>query len=252
MNILGVIPARYESTRFPGKPLALINGKTMVQRVYEQVKKASKITDVIIATDDNRIMENVSGFGGKSMLTSKLHLNGTSRCYEVFEKANSLNPDFYDAVVNIQGDEPFIEPEQINQVCNILISKKAGIATLAKKIVDVNELFNSNIVKVVFGVTGTAIYFSRSPIPFLRAYEKNDWLKHTDYYKHIGIYGFNNSTLHEIISMKPGKLESIESLEQLRWLENGIEITIDITDFESVGIDTPEDLKNLLTKFEKK
>lgn len=246
MNILGVIPARYESTRFPGKPLALINGKTMIQRVYEQVIKTSKITDVIIATDDIRIMENVSGFGGKAMLTSKSHLNGTSRCYEVFEKANSQNPDFYDAVINIQGDEPFIEPEQINQVCDILIMKKSGIATLAKKIDNVDDLFNPNIVKTVFGVSGSALYFSRSPIPFLRAYEKDVWLKHADYYKHIGIYGFIKSTLHEIIRMKPGRLESMESLEQLRWLENGVKITIDITDFESIGIDTPEDLKKLI------
>lgn len=246
MNILGVIPARYESTRFPGKPLALINGKTMIQRVYEQVIKTSKITDVIIATDDIRIMENVSGFGGKAMLTSKSHLNGTSRCYEVFEKANSQNPDFYDAVINIQGDEPFIEPEQINQVCDILIKKKSGIATLAKKIDNVDDLFNPNIVKIVFGVSGSALYFSRSPIPFLRAYEKDVWLKHADYYKHIGIYGFIKSTLHEIIRMKPGRLESMESLEQLRWLENGVKITIDITDFESIGIDTPEDLKKLI------
>lgn len=246
MNILGVIPARYESSRFPGKPLALINGKTMIQRVYEQVKKTSKITDVIIATDDKRIMENVSSFGGKAMLTSTTHLNGTSRCYEVFEKTNLQKPEYYDAVVNIQGDEPFIEPEQINQVCDLLINKKAGIATLAKKIENVEDLFNPNTVKTVFGTTGSALYFSRSPIPFLRTYEKNDWLNHANYYKHIGIYGFTKSTLQEIVLMKPSKLEVAESLEQLRWLENGIQITIDVTDFESIGIDTPEDLEKLI------
>lgn len=246
MNILGVIPARFESSRFPGKPLALINGKTMIQRVYEQVKKASKITDVIIATDDKRILENVSGFGGKAILTSTSHLNGTSRCYEVFEKVNSQQPDFYDAVVNIQGDEPFINPEQINQVCDILIKKKSGIATLAKKIIDVDNLFDPNIVKTVFGVNGNALYFSRSPIPFLRSYEKNDWLKHANYYKHIGIYGFAKATLMKIVNLKPGKLEQSESLEQLRWLENELEITIDVTDFESIGIDTPEDLEKLI------
>jgi len=248
MKILGVIPARYASSRFPGKPLAVINGKTMIQRVFEQVKQASKITDVIIATDDSRIMETVSGFGGLAMLTSSSHLNGTSRCAEVFDKANTQKPNFYDGVVNIQGDEPFIDPEQINQLCDILIKKKAGIATLAKKIGNDDDLFNPNTVKVVFGVDGLALYFSRSPIPFIRNHDKSTWLKNASFYKHIGIYGFAKSTLAEIVSLEPAKLELVESLEQLRWLENGLEITVEITDFESVGIDTPEDLEKLINK----
>lgn len=246
MNILGIIPARYASSRFPAKPLVDIKGKTMIQRVYEQVKKSSMITDVIVATDDKRILDNVIAFGGKAMLTSTSHLNGSSRCYEVFEKINVQSPGFYKAVVNIQGDEPFIDPRQINQVCNLLINKKAGIATLAKEIENTEDLFNPNIVKVVFGRKQHAIYFSRSPIPFVRSKEKKDWLKHASFYKHIGIYGFSAGTLSEIVKLKPGKLELSESLEQLRWIGNGIEISVDITEFESVGIDTPEDLKKLI------
>ncbi len=248
MNILGVIPARYASSRFPGKPLAEIKGKTMIQRVYEQAKKSSKITDVIIATDDQRIVDNALTFGGEVVLTSKSHLNGTSRCHEVLELKNSQRPGFYDAVINIQGDEPFIDPGQIDQVCNILINRKAAIATLAKKIEETEDLFNPNIVKVVFDKKQKALYFSRSPIPFVQSQPKEDWLKHATFYKHIGIYGFSTDILKKIVMLKVGKYEHLESLEQLRWLENGIDITVDITEFESVGIDSPEDLQKLINK----
>lgn len=250
MNILGIIPARYDSSRFPGKPLAMINGKSMIQRVFDQVKKSSRINEVIVATDDVRILDHVKDFGGNVMLTSPNHLNGTLRCYEVFEKTNSLNPGFYSAVVNIQGDEPFINPEQIDQVCNTLTNKNAAIATLAKTIDDKEELFSENTVKVVFSNTKKAIYFSRNPIPFMRSCEKKDWLSNATFYKHIGIYGFSSKILEHIVALKPTKLELAESLEQLRWLENGLEIDIDITNYESIGIDTPEDLKNLLTMLE--
>lgn len=246
MNILGIIPARYDSSRFPGKPLAMINGKSMIQRVYEQVKKSSKINEVIVATDDERILNHVKDFGGNAILTLPNHLNGTSRCYEVFEKANSLKPDFYSAVVNIQGDEPYINPEQINQVCNTLTNKNALIATLAKAIEDKEELFSENTVKVVFSNTKKALYFSRNPIPFMRSLKKQEWLNNATYYKHIGIYGFSTKILAQIVALKPANLELVESLEQLRWLENGLEIDIDLTSYESVGVDTPEDLQKLI------
>ncbi len=246
MNILGIIPARYGSSRFPGKPLAEIRGKTMIRRVYDQVKKSKLITEVVVATDDQGIYDEVISFGGKVMLTSADHLNGTTRSHEVFEKFDKGNPGFYQAVVNIQGDEPFIAPEQINQVCNLLIDKKAGIATLAKKIESTEVLFDPNVVKLVMSNSGSAIYFSRNPIPFVRNSEKKDWLKQGNFYKHIGIYGFSAAILHEIVKLPVGKLEISESLEQLRWLENNKEILVDITDFESIGIDTPEDLKKLI------
>ncbi len=248
MNILGIIPARYASSRFPGKPLAKIGGKTMIQRVYEQAKKSSKIDGVIIATDDQRIIDNVLSFGGKVMLTSKSHLNGSSRCLEVFEKIDLQNPGYYQAIVNIQGDEPFIDPSQIDKVCDVLIKQKASIATLVKVIEDAEELFNPNTVKVVFGNDNKALYFSRSPIPYVRGNEKKDWLRNATFHKHIGIYGFSADVLKRIVKMKPGNYEIFESLEQLRWLENGIEIVVDITEIESVGIDTPEDFEKLINK----
>jgi 3-deoxy-manno-octulosonate cytidylyltransferase (CMP-KDO synthetase) len=246
MNILGIIPARYGSSRFPGKPLAEIRGKTMVQRVYEQVKKAESISEVIVATDDQRIFNEVESFGGKVMLTSTNHLNGTSRSHEVFKNLDKNNTGFFQAIVNIQGDEPFIAPQQINQVCKLLIEKNADIATLAKKIESSEVLFDPNVVKLVMSNSGSALYFSRNPIPFVRNSEKQNWLKQGSFYKHIGIYGFSVATLNEIVEIPTGKLEVLENLEQLRWLENGKEILVDITDFESIGIDTPEDLKKLI------
>lgn len=247
MKILGVIPARYASSRFPGKPLAEIRGKTMIKRVYEQAKKSSKLTDVIIATDDKRIAEAAMAFGSEVVLTSTSHLNGTSRCHEALEIKNSQKQDSYDAIINIQGDEPFINPAQIDQVCDILINRNAVVATLAKEIEKAEELFNTNVVKVVFGNKQQALYFSRNPIPFVRSHPKEEWLQQASFYKHIGIYGFSTDILKRIVKMKTGKLEILESLEQLRWLEKGIEIVVGITEFESVGIDTPDDLKNLLT-----
>jgi 3-deoxy-manno-octulosonate cytidylyltransferase (CMP-KDO synthetase) len=248
MNILGIIPARYASSRFPGKPLALINGKSMIQRVYEQVSKSKSISKVIVATDDDGIVDTVTGFGGEVMRTNGEHTNGTSRCFEVYDKLNSGNPGFYDAVINIQGDEPFIDPLQVDMLCDLIANKNAQIATLAKKINAADELFNPNIIKLVFGENKNVLYFSRSPIPFNRNIDKDEWVKNCDYYKHIGIYGFKSEVFHEINKLVPSKLEEAESLEQLRWLENGYQIKADITEIETIGIDSPDDLRKLINK----
>lgn len=240
MKIVGIIPARYASTRFPGKPLVEIDGKTMIQRVCEQVAK-SNLDDAVVATDDVRIADCVRSFGGKVVMTDESHPNGTCRCEEALTQ---LGVD-YNAVVNIQGDEPFIEPEQINQIAELLKSG-AEIATLVKKIEDEITLNDTNKPKVVIGEGGRALYFSRQTIPFLRDVPKSDWLKTTSFYKHIGIYGYQSKVLRELVKLKPGKLEDLEKLEQLRWLENGFIIMATETEFETVGIDTPEDLEKLL------
>jgi len=246
MKILGVIPARYQSTRFPGKPLAMINGKTMIRRVYEQALKSSGLTDVVIATDDQRIFSEVESFGGKVFPSKTEHLNGTTRCFEVFKHYNENNSGNYHGLINIQGDEPYIKPEQINAVANLLKDNNTEVATLAKKITHNDELLNPNIVKIVFSKTNSALYFSRSAIPFLRSAKNSEWLKHTNYHKHIGIYGFSKQAISKIEKLEPTILEISESLEQLRWLENDMHIKVDITDFESFGIDTPEDLEKLI------
>ncbi|PLX07961.1 MAG: 3-deoxy-manno-octulosonate cytidylyltransferase [Marinilabiliales bacterium] len=246
MNIIGIIPARYQSSRFPGKPLAKIGNKTMIQMVYEQASKAKKLCKIVVATDDARIAETVNQFNGEVILTRKDHLNGTSRCFEVFEQYDSENPDFYTGIVNIQGDEPFINPSQIDQLCDLLTSKGAPIATLAKEINSSQDLFDPNTVKLVFNNDKEVLYFSRNPLPYARNIEQSKWLENHQYYKHIGIYGFNSTTFNEINKLKLSPLEAMESLEQLRWLENGNKIIVDITDIESFGIDTPEDLEKLI------
>ncbi|NOY51588.1 MAG: 3-deoxy-manno-octulosonate cytidylyltransferase [Chlorobi bacterium] len=248
MNILGIIPARYASSRFPGKPLALINGKSMIQRVYEQVSKSKSISKTVVATDDDRIVDAVINFGGEVMSTSAEHPNGTSRCFEVYKKLDSEKPGFYDAVVNIQGDEPFIEPSQIAMLCSLISKKNTQIATLAKKIIATDELFNPNVVKLVFGLHKNVLYFSRNPIPFNRNIDEDGWAENCDYYKHIGIYGFKPEVFDEINQLTPSKLEETENLEQLRWLENGYQIKADITETETIGIDSPEDLRKLINK----
>ena len=240
INIIGIIPARYQSSRFPGKPLIDINGKTMIRRVYEQVTKAKRINKVIVATDDERIYNHVRSWDGNVKMTASNHQSGTDRIAEV---ANQL--EGVDFVVNIQGDEPFIHPQQIDQLCDF-ISKSSNftIATLAKKIADADQLLNPNVVKVVFNQHQKALYFSRLPIPFQQR-EKKDWLLHADYFKHLGIYAFRWKTLLKITNLPLGKLEKVESLEQLRWLEAGLDIGVAITKMESVSIDTPDDLKKL-------
>lgn len=241
--LLAVIPARYASTRFPGKPLVEIRGKTMIQRVYEQVTQATQVDQAVVATDDERIFQHVQSFGGKVVLTRADHPSGTDRCAEVAR----LFPDA-DWVLNVQGDEPFVQPEQVDLLAQTLRnSAHGGIATLAKKISDPALLSNPNVVKVVFSEAAGALYFSRHPIPLVRGVDDvNDWLSKHSFYKHIGLYGFRRSTLLEVADLPPSPLERAESLEQLRWLEHGYRIAIGVTELETVGIDTPEDLQRVL------
>lgn len=241
MKIIGIIPARYASTRFPGKPLIDIGGKSMIQRVYEQAQKASLLTDVIVATDDIRIEKHVQSFGGKVVMTSEAHQSGTDRCFEAIQK---FDKDA-DIVINIQGDEPFIQPEQIDQVASCFDSTEVQIATLVKKIINDEDLFNINIPKVVLNTSGDAIYFSRQTIPFIRGKEENKWLNSHLFYKHIGIYAYRTKILAEITCLQQSSLELAEGLEQLRWIENGYKIRTKTTDFENVAIDVPDDLKKL-------
>lgn len=238
MSILGIIPARYASTRFPGKPLADIGGKSMIQRVYEQATKA-RLNKVVVATDDNRILEHVQGFGGYAVMTAGTHESGTDRCFEAYQQ----NGEEFQFVINIQGDEPFIQPEQINLLADLLQDTSVQLGTLIKKIHTAEELYNTNLPKVITDNHGQALYFSRQTIPFLRNVPAADWLLHHTFYKHIGIYGYRTDILEQITRLPVGHLEKCESLEQLRWLENGFKIRTAITDVENLGIDTPEDLE---------
>ena len=237
MKVVGIIPARYASTRFPGKPLALIKGKTMIRRVCEQAWK-SKLDAVVVATDDVRIADEVMSFGGRYVLTSPNHRSGTDRCCE----ALGLLDENYGAVVNIQGDEPFIDPEQINLLVDLITCDDTPLASLAKPIEDEEELFSPNTVKVVMNNEGKALYFSRNPIPFVRNVEKEKWLVVSAFYKHIGIYAYKSEALRKVAAMPLSDLELAESLEQLRWLENGLSIRMAVTKSENVSIDTPADL----------
>lgn len=240
MKFLGLIPARYASTRFPGKPLADIAGKPMIQRVYERV--ASLLDDVCVATDDDRIFQVVQDFGGKAVMTSPDHRSGTDRCYEALKKTEG---DF-DVVINIQGDEPFIKPSQIELLKACFEDEKTQIATLVKPFpanVDFEVLFNPHTPKVILSASREALYFSRSVIPYIRGKHHTDWLKSHVFYKHIGIYAYKSGVLGEITALPQSPLELAESLEQLRWIENGYTIKVGITDEETMGIDTPEDLE---------
>ena len=275
MKILGVIPARFASTRFPGKPLVMIEGKTMIQRVYEQAKKCESLSKVVVATDDARIFNHVIAFGGEAMMTNDNHQSGTDRCAEVVEKLNfdiqtaHLDSDeavvfdkikpkregIFTAVINIQGDEPFIDPEQIEKIADILRGGFSGedanqaaafdIATLAIELDNQEDIDNPNVVKAVFGENGRAVYFSRSPIPYLRGIDKELWADSGQFFKHIGLYGYKTRVLLAISKLPKSLLEEIESLEQLRWLENGYSIGVAETELETIGIDTPEDLKKI-------
>ena len=241
MKFIGIIPARYESTRFPGKPLALLNYKPMIQWVYENVGKT--LENVWVATDDDRIYNAVNEFGGKAVKTATNHRSGTDRCAEAARIiADEIN---FDVVINIQGDEPFIQPNQI-ELLKSCFTKKTEIATLIKKIETSEELFNPNRPKVVLDKQKYALYFSRSSIPFARDEEEKNWLSVTTFWAHIGMYAYKSDVLQKITKLNPGKLELAESLEQLRWLENGFKIKTAVTDHQSIGIDTPEDLDNAL------
>jgi 3-deoxy-manno-octulosonate cytidylyltransferase (CMP-KDO synthetase) len=239
MNFAGIIPARYESTRFPGKPLALLNHKPIIQWVFENVSRA--LDQVWVATDDDRIYDTVIQFGGNAVKTSPAHQSGTDRCAEA-ARILSQKTDF-DIIINIQGDEPFIQPKQIN-LLKLCFDTGAEIATLIKKIETSDELFNPNRPKVVVNNQQNALYFSRSVIPHVRGSNEKDWIDKNTYWAHIGMYAYRADVLQKITKLKPGKLELTESLEQLRWLENGYQIKTAVTTHQSIGIDTPQDLKD--------
>jgi 3-deoxy-manno-octulosonate cytidylyltransferase (CMP-KDO synthetase) len=243
MRVLGIIPARYDSTRLPGKALLDIGGKSMTQRVYEQAQKAQKLADVMVATDDERIFQHIQSFGGKVMMTDKNHINGTDRCAEVVSK---LGTDFQ-AVINIQGDEPFIDPEQIDEIASLFDDSQVEIATLAKKIESYDELIDVKEAKVVLNQRNECVYMSRAAVPFMRGVDIKEWHQKADYYKHIGIYGFRADVLSKIPHLPISDLEKVEGLEQLRWLAY-YRIKVGITKFETLAIDTAEDLK-LIEKY---
>jgi len=232
MKAIGIIPARYASSRFPGKPLADILGKSMIQRVYEQCKKANSLSEVIVATDDNRIFNHVISFGGKALMTATTHLSGTDRCNEVIQSLEAK----YNVAINIQGDEPFINPEQINQIISLFSSPEITIATLAKKIETLPLLTDENSPKAIFDNHGIAQNFCRS----ITQINPNQ-----TYYKHIGIYGYRSQTLAKICKLPPSENEKTERLEQLRWLDNEYKIKVGITTFESLSIDIPEDIEKI-------
>jgi len=244
MKSIGIIPARFASTRFPGKPLVDLLGKSMIQRVYEQAHKASLLDLVIVATDDQRIYDHVKEFGGKVMMTATDHQTGTSRCAEVAVAYPEAS-----MIVNIQGDEPIISPYQIDELIRI---SKIGIATQAKNIQNNTDLFDPNLVKVIFNQNNQALYFSRQAIPFGRNHDKAEWLTNHSYFQHIGLYSYDRETLLSLKDLPISDLENMESLEQLRWLDHGIPITIGLTDYESISIDSPEDIVKVLKILEDK
>ncbi|MDR2475539.1 MAG: 3-deoxy-manno-octulosonate cytidylyltransferase [Bacteroidales bacterium] len=241
-SFIGIIPARYASTRFPGKPLAIINGVTMIERVYQRVRDL--FDEVIVATDHHSIAEVVEQFGGKVIFTSPAHASGTDRCFEAYIK----NGKPYNVIVNIQGDEPFIQPSQIETLKDCFSDPLAEIATLIKPFSpddSLEILENPNSPKVIINSENEAVYFSRSVIPYIRGVAKTDWLKCHTFYKHIGLYAYRATVLAEITQLQPSTLEKAESLEQLRWIEAGYRIKIGFTQIETIGIDTPEDLKKI-------
>lgn len=242
MKALGIIPARYGSTRFPGKPLALLAGRPMVQWVYERAAQAELLNEVIVATDDQRIFEAVKKFGGRIVMTRADHPSGSDRIAEVAAKSD------VEIIVNIQGDEPLIEPAAIDLGVKILLDDPAAqVGTLVRPIRDAADLRNPNIVKVALTQDHTALYFSRSAIPFCRgAQTEAEWLQQHTYFKHIGLYIFRRDMLLQFVKWPPGVLERVESLEQLRLLEHGVKIHVAVTEYEVRSVDTPEDLKALV------
>lgn len=243
MKIVAIIPARYASTRFPGKPLVDIAGKSMIQRVAERVSACKGLTAVLVATDDERIRAHVESLGYRAIMTGAHHVSGTDRCREALH----LSGIDADAVINIQGDEPFVEQAQIEQLIELIAHPEAAIATLAKPITNAAQLTDPSKVKVVLSKSGAALYFSRQPIPYRRDIPAADWLNGQVYYKHLGLYAFRSAVLNDLCSLAPSPLELAESLEQLRWLENGYAIQVGITTIETPAIDTPEDLAHVLS-----
>jgi 3-deoxy-manno-octulosonate cytidylyltransferase (CMP-KDO synthetase) len=238
MKVLAIIPARYGSTRFPGKPLADLAGKPMIQHVYEQVKSCGSISEVVVATDHQEILHKVENFGGKAVMTSENCLSGTDRCAEVLKSL----PSEYDLILNVQGDEPFIQCEQLKELIESMNSPASEIGTLIRKIDNIEDVFNPNVVKAVVAESGRALYFSRNPVPFVRAAEKENWLSQTVFYRHIGLYAYRPEVLLKITELPTSKLELAESLEQLRWMEAGFSVYTRESLYNSIGIDTPEDL----------
>jgi 3-deoxy-manno-octulosonate cytidylyltransferase (CMP-KDO synthetase) len=241
-RIAGIIPARYGSTRFPGKPLADINGMSMIERVYKRSKMAGLLDEVVVATDDERIIAAVEKFGGKAVMTSASHRSGTDRCLEALQRIKGS----WDIVINIQGDEPLISPEQINQLARCFYNNEVQIGTLIKAIKSSEELINPGTVKVIKDNLARAIYFSRSPLPYQRDKAEQEWVSTHEYYKHIGIYGYRTETLKKIASLPQSSLEIAESLEQLRWLQNGFPIFTSVTLYDNIAVDTPDDLQVII------
>jgi 3-deoxy-manno-octulosonate cytidylyltransferase (CMP-KDO synthetase) len=240
MKFIVIIPARFQSTRFPGKPLAILGDKPIIQWVYENAAKS--LPEVYVATDDERIYQTVESFGGKAVYTSANHQSGTDRCAEAARKiAETLT---FDVVINIQGDEPFVRPEQVEGLKQCFDSPETEIATLVKPIANQEEIFNINRPKVVISKNNEALYFSRSPIPFVRDCQQSEWLSRNTFFSHVGMYAYRYDVLLQLTQLPVGTLEKAESLEQLRWLENGFRIKTAQTTFENIGIDTPEDLEN--------
>jgi 3-deoxy-manno-octulosonate cytidylyltransferase (CMP-KDO synthetase) len=237
MKFIGIIPARYASTRFPGKPLAVLGGKPVIQRVYEQV--VGVLGEAYVATDDERIFKAVESFGGKAVMTRTDHQSGTDRIEEAVSK---LQTDA-DVIINVQGDEPFIQKSQLETVKHLFEDPNVQIGTLGKPFESMEAVDNANSPKIVCDVNGYAMYFSRSVIPYIRNKEHGDWLQHFPFLKHIGLYAYRREVLAEITKLPQSSLELAESLEQLRWLQNGYRIKVGVTDIETVGIDTPEDLQ---------
>lgn len=237
MKFIGIIPARYSSSRFPGKPLAILGGKPVIEHVYRQV--SSVMEDVFVATDDQRIYDSVEAFGGKAIMTRSDHKSGTDRIYEALEKVGGG----FDVVINIQGDEPFIQKSQLETVMQCFDDPRTQIATLGKPFESMEAVENPNSPKIVLDNDGYALYFSRSVIPFVRGKEHEEWLSHFPYLKHIGLYAYRTEVLREVSKLPQSTLELAESLEQLRWLQNGYKIKVGLTDVETIGIDTPEDLQ---------
>lgn len=237
MKFIGIIPARYASTRFPGKPLVVLGGKPVIQRVYEKV--ASVLGEAYVATDDERIFNAVASFGGQAVMTRTDHKSGTDRIEEAVTKLNTTA----DIVINVQGDEPFIQQSQIETLCNLFEAPETQIGTLGKRFESMEAAENPNSPKIVCDMRGFALYFSRSVIPFIRGSERNEWFARFPFLKHIGIYAYRREVLKEITQLPQSPLEIAESLEQLRWLQNGYRIRVGETDVETIGIDTPEDLQ---------
>lgn len=243
-HFAAIIPARYASTRFPGKPLVKIGSKTMIQRVYEQARKAVEM--VYVATDDERILNTVRGFGGNALLTSAEHFSGTDRCAEAVGLIMEETGKLVDIVLNIQGDEPFIRPEQIGLLKSCFIDEDVQIATLIRKTEPEEDIFNPGHVKVIIDSSGNAIYFSRAAIPYLRGTDPAEWSKEHVFFKHLGLYAYKTEILKKITKLARSPLEIAESLEQNRWIENGLKIRTAVTDRESISIDTPDDLERAL------